>query len=383
MKILDRYIFTEMAKVFVLGLFILMAVLVLEKINFISNMALGGTLGAGELFRLILYTSPAFLIISIPLAVLLASLITFSRMSADNEVIAMRAGGMSFPRSLAPVALISGMCAAVSLWLALGYLHQGNYLFNSQITGFISKRIASAVGEKVFFDRFPDTVIYVNQKPQDKDAMKGLFIYDGSSGDSRFITAEDGVLTTTRTDEVLLRLRHGAIYAGGESSWRLIRFESYEMLMDTGKRTAFIKGAREMSVPEIAAHIRQNRAGGEAVNADKVEMYKRFSLPLACLALGLLGAPLGVRVHRGGRWGGIGMGIVLIVANYLLLMVGESMGRQGKLHPALAMFLPDIIMGALAVFFICRISREAAPFGFMDSMGNLWRAATRRYRGGR
>jgi lipopolysaccharide export system permease protein len=289
-------------------------------------------------------------------------------MSADNEVIAMRAAGVSFPRTLAPVAAVSIICLAVSAWLALNILHKGNYRFNSQIASYVSSRISTALGEGVFFDKFPNTVIYVKKKPVEQPGMKGIFIYDGSDrGKPRFITAETGELATTKSDNISLTLTNGTIYSGDGKAYRLINYGKYEVLMDigSGRRHAFVKGEREMSAEEIWEQIRSQRAKNIPTYGEEVELYKRFSLPLACLVLGLLGAPLGVHVHRGGKWGGVGMGILMIVLNYVLLMVGEGLGRQGNLPPLLALMMPNIIMGLLAAYLIYRTSRELAPFNFI------------------
>ncbi len=376
MKLLDRYIFSEMAKIFTLSLFILMSILILEKINFISNMSMGSAVSVDELSRLIVYTSPAFLVISIPLSALLASLISFSRMSADNEVIAMRASGVSFVRTLLPVAALSVICFLFTAWLALSLLHKGNYLFNSKIASYVSNRISTALGERVFFDKFPNTIIYVDEKPAGQDVMKRVFIYDGSNVDMpRFITAEAGSLGITSGDNITLKLTNGSIYSGDKNSYRVIKYGGYEMFMDigAGRRKAFAKGEREMSSSEIWGLVQERHAKKMPAYGEEVELYKRFTMPLACLALGLLGAPLGVQVHRGGKWGGIGMGILMIVVNYVLLMVCESLGRQGNLHPLLAMLMPNIIMGFLAAYLISRVSREVAPFNFL-----LWLQDVRR-----
>jgi lipopolysaccharide export system permease protein len=361
MKILTRYILTEIAKVFFLSLFILMSILILEKINFISNMTRGSAMGGRELFGLILYTSPAFLVVSIPLASMLASLTTFSRLSADNEITAMRAGGASFGRLLKPVVLISAVWMVFSLWLSVEILHKGNYLFNSQVAGYVSRRITTALGERVFFDKFPNLVMYVSEKPIGTTLLKGVFIFDSTGGDKpRLITARQGYLGTMANDNIILKLEDGAIYSGDKTWYREITFRNYEVVMDVGlaQRKVFDKGAREMSPGEIVDDIQARKSKNIPANGEFVELSKRFSLPLACFVLGVLGAPLGVRIHRGGRWGGVGVGILMIMVNYLLLMVGEGLGMQGKMNPIAAVFLPDIIMGTLAVYLVYKVSKS-------------------------
>lgn len=381
MKLLDRYIFSQIFRLFGLCLFVLMAILVLEKINFIANMTVGSAISGGELVRLILYTSPAFLVVTIPLAVLLATLITFSRMSGDCEIIAMRACGVSFYRILFPVLLLAAAAGLLSLWLSLDVLHRGNYLFNSQIADYVSRRFTAALGERTFFDRFPDTVIYVNEKERGSDLLKGVFVFDGSDKKNpRLITAREGMLARTASDHIIFRLGGGTMYSGDAKTWRTMTFGEYEMVMDTGgQRHAFMKGERELSFGELrdeAARV-QNPLVRYSL---QVERHKRLALPFACVILALLAAPLGLQVHRGGGRGGIGLGIMLIVINYILLMFGESLGRGGKLPPVFAMWMPNLVMGLLAAVFLFRAGRESGPLALQIWFDDARTRAARLFR---
>ena len=362
MKLLDRYIFGEIFKLFGLCLFVLMAILVLEKVNFIANMTVGSAISGGELVRLILYTSPAFLVVTIPLAVLLATLITFSRMSGDSEIIAMRACGVSFYRILFPVMMLAAAAGLLSLWLSLDVLHRGNYLFNSQIADYVGRRFTAALGERTFFDRFPGTVIYINEKERESDLLKGVFIFDNTDKKHpRLITAREGTLARTPSDSIIFRLGGGTMYSGDARSWRTVRYDEYEMAMDTGgSRHTFAKGERELSFGELRDEA-EHTPNLQKRYTLEVERQKRLALPFACVVLALLAAPLGLQVHRGGGRGGIGLGIMLIMVNYVLLMFGESLGREGKLPPVFAMWMPNLAMGVLAAIFLFRAGRETGP----------------------
>lgn len=363
MTILDRYIFKELLKVFMLGLFILMAILTLEKVNFLSDLLLDEGVTVLEFLKLIMYISPAFLVVSIPLAIMLASLIAFSRLSADNEIVAMRATGVSFFRILAPVAFFSIFAYGATSYMALNVQHITNYKFMTLLTDAVSRKIGVTLGERVFFDRFPNAIIYVNEKIMGTDLLKGVFIVDRQEPDRpRFISANRGRLGMA-DNKVILELQNGSIYSTSDDSFRIIHYDEYNLSFDTGiKQAAYQFQPREMSNEKLEMIIAEKRLQNEPVFAEQIEIYKRYSLPFACLIFGLLGAPLGIRANRGGKWGGLGLGIVMIVINYLLLMVGEGIGREGKVHPALAVWFPNFLMGAIAVFLIFRTSREAMPF---------------------
>ncbi len=380
MKIIDRYIFRELSKVFLLGLFVLMSILTLEKVNFLSDLILDRGLTIWEFIKLLGYTSPAFLAVSIPLAVLLASLITFSHLSADSEIVAMRACGIGFFRILLPVVLFSLLAGAIAAYTTLNLQHVGNYKFITTITEAVSKKIGVTLGERLFYDRFPNAVIYVNEKAAGSDDLKGLFIYDNQNPEKpRFITAGSGRLGAVERQAVL-KLKNGNIYSSDGKSFRLIRYDEYELAIDTGlSASSYIYQPREMSNDELRRVIKKRRAQNRAAYHERVEIQKRYALPAACIVFGLLGAPLGIRAHRGGRLGGLGIGVLMIVVNYLLLMLGEGLGRDGTLDPVPAVWFPNVLMGSLALFLNYRMSRESMPFHSTIWLQSKWLGIKSRY----
>ncbi|MFQ5432528.1 MAG: LPS export ABC transporter permease LptF [Nitrospinota bacterium] len=391
MKIIDRYIFMELSKVFLLGLFVLMSILTLEKVNFLSELILDRGLTIWEFIKLLGYTSPAFLAVSIPLAVLLASLITFSHLSADSEIVAMRACGIGFFRILLPVILFSLLAGAIAAYTTLNLQHVGNYRFITTITDAVSRKIGVTLGERLFYDRFPNAVIYVNEKVTGSDDLKGLFIYDNQNPEKpRFITAGSGRLGAVE-QQAVLKLKNGNIYSSDGKSFRLIRYDEYELAIDTGLGASrYIYQPREMSNDELRRVIKKRQAENHTAYNERVEIQTRYALPVACIVFGLLGAPLGIRAHRGGRWGGLGIGVLMIVVNYLLLMLGEGLGRDGTLDPVPAVWFPNFLMGSLALFLNFRMSRESMPFRstiwlqtkWLGVKGRWWGMRTRPGAGG-
>ena len=373
MKIIDRYIFRELMKLFILGVFVLISILALEKVHFLSELLLDRGINFVEFIKLIGYVSPAFLVVSIPMAVLLATLITFSHLSADNEIIAMRACGIGFYRILLPVALFSLLTWGMASYIALELQHVGNYKFITTITEAISKKIGVTLGERLFFDRFPNAIIYVNEREAGSDSLKGLFIYDRQNPEKpRFITAGVGKLGTVER-EAILKLQNGSIYSGDGSSFRVIRYDEYELTLNTGLTGSnYAYQPREMSNAELRERIRKRAALNKPAANEQVEIHKRYALPFACVVFAMLGAPLGIRAHRSGKWGGLGIGVMMIIVNYFLLMLGESVGRDGTVNPALAVWFPNFLMGALALILIIRVSRETMPFRITLWVQSVW-----------
>lgn len=376
MKILDRYIFKELLQIFVLGLLVLMSILILEKINFLSESIFNKGITVGELFQLILYISPAFLMVSIPLAILLSSLVVFSRLSADNEITAMRAGGVGFYRILLPVALLSVITWAICSHIAINVQHVGNLKFIESLTGIVSKQAGIVIGERKFFDRFPGAVIYVSEKPTDSNILKGIFISDTRDpAKRRIITAKTGSLTKSENG-IVFKLQNGSVYSSTGKSFRLVEYDEYNLVLgkvDT-RSSLYVKQPREMSIDEIKRTIAERAVENKTSYSEQVEIYKRYSLPFSSIVFGMLGAPLGMRVRRGGRWGGMGLGIALLLVNYLLFMMGEGLGKEGTIPPVLAMWFPNILVGSIAIFLIYTTARETMPFNITLWVQSKWLA---------
>lgn len=382
MKIIDRYIFRELMKLFILGVFVLISILALEKVHFLSKLFQDHGITFFEFIKLIGYILPEFLVVSIPMAVLLASLIAFSHLSADNEIIAMRACGIGFYRILLPVLFFSLLTWGAASYVALELQHIGSYRFINTITEAISKRIGVTLGERLFFDRFPNAIIYVNEKETGGDELKGLFIYDRQNPKKpRFITAGSGKLGTVER-EAILKLQNGSIYSGDGSSFRVIRYDEYELTLNTGLTDSnYIYQPREMSNAQLRERIKKRAGLNKPVANEQMEIYKRYALPFACVVFAMLGAPLGIRAHRSGKWGGLGVGVVMIIINYILLMLAETLGRDGTLNPALAVWFPNILMGILALILIIRVSRETMPFRITLWLQSVWLSLKSRWWG--
>ncbi|MFH1681255.1 MAG: LptF/LptG family permease [Candidatus Eisenbacteria bacterium] len=95
-----------------------------------------------------------------------------------------------------------------------------------------------------------------------------------------------------------------------------------------------------------------------------VEVHKKYALPVACVVFVLVGAPLGVKAHRGGLGAGVGFSIVFFVVYYLFLIGGEKLADRGFLRPAIAMWAANVLIGGLGIFLVQRSTRETSFIRF-------------------
>ncbi|MEE9197214.1 MAG: LptF/LptG family permease, partial [bacterium] len=101
-----------------------------------------------------------------------------------------------------------------------------------------------------------------------------------------------------------------------------------------------------------------------------VEYYKKFSLPAACLILGFVGAPLGIRNRRSGRSGGLALSLAIIIFYYVMLSMGEGLGDSGHIPPVVAMWIPNVVLGAIGLYLIMKVQKDS-PFRLVARIGEF------------
>ena len=374
MRLLDRYLFAEQLKVFALTTLVLLMTLLLEKANVLSNLLLTRGASFYSIGEALTFLLPPFFTLAAPLAGLMSSIMVFSRLSADNEITAMRAGGISLYRLLMPSILIAVISIGATLYLSLFVIHDSNISFKRSVLKIMRSSLSLEIREQRFYTRFRDFVIHVNEKKD--ETLFGVFISDQRNRDrQRIIEASRGRITESKeSDGVLFHLVDGVIHTiGDDGAYQTIAFGAYTLKLGLGGKKladAVTKEAPDLSPTELLAAIDEANlkiSRGENVRppwTETVMLHQKFSVPLGCLALGLLGAPLGIMAHRRGASGGFGLGIVMIVTNYLLWTVGQGLGSEGKIHPIVGVWAPDVIMGGIGIYLIIRVSKDTMPTRF-------------------
>lgn len=373
MSIIDRYILRELVKIFSLGAMVLTAVLFLDKILFLTEMIINKNVSIINVLKMLVYISPAFLVITIPMGVLVGTLITFSHFSADSEIVAMKATGVSFLRMLRPVLFLSLGAYFFTNIIMIYALPWGNQSFRDLVFKILKSSAGYEINEGVFNNEYGNMVLHVMEKDPRTQVMKGIFISDADAeNEQRIITAKEGMLLSDKeTQDMVLQLTDGTIHAMGKETqeYRLLSFDKYNLVIDipdpTRKGGKLMKGNREMSISELLKKIEALREDGHEYNVELVELHKKFSIPFTCLLLGFIGAPLGIKTARAGRSGGFAVSLVVILFYYVCLITGESLGGAGKVHPLLAVWMPNIFIAAIGVYLVRKTSRET-PFVFFE-----------------
>ena len=384
---IDRYILKELAKVFFISAGATTALLYLDKFLFMAEMIISRGVSLFEMLLIMLYISPAFLSLTIPMSVLIASVVTFNQFSYYNEWIAMKACNMSFMRIMKPVFIFSIGAYLIANAMMFYALPWGNQEYKKLIYDIIQNRANFDIKPNVFNRDFKNLVILVREKDS-KVHMKGVFIADHTQPESpQLISAREGVIIPdSESLRIQLQLNNGTIHqtSNKKGDYQTLNFDRYDLtlsLPDTERlQQEALVGNRELSLGKLLDKIDELEAKGLKTAGAKVELSKKFSIPFTCLIFGIFGAPLGVKSSRSGKSGSFGASIAIIVFYYLGLISMQNLGRVGEINPYLSVWIPNLVFLVLGAYLMVKMQKEL-PFKIIERMadivGNIARGTVR------
>jgi len=384
MKLVDRYLLRELVPPFLVGVLVFTFLLLMSQILRLMELIVNKGVPAGTILRLVLYLIPSILVLTVPMSVFLASVVTFGRFSAENELTALKTAGYSLLRLSVPVALFSVAAYALTSWLIISALPAGNQAFRLSMFEIVRTKASVGLREKIFNDDFEGLVIYVNHIPASGNpVMEGIFISDARPekrqppGEPLTIIAARGrLISDPASSRVVFRLEDGGIHATSRdfATYQRVNFRTHDLQLgledNADENLSMPKGLREMTLGELRAKVAEYRALGVQQWAPQVEIHKKFAIPFAALIFGFLGVAMGVLFRRGEKLVSFALSMVIAIVYYIFLLAGEPLGKQGRLSPFWAMWAANLFFTAATAFLFRAVLAET-PLAF-------WRRPRRR-----
>ena len=320
-----------------------------------------------------LYSVPHTIVLTVPMAVLVGGLVAFGRLSGDAEVIAMRSGGVSLYQMAAPILIIGLFTTLLNVYLCLEILPWGNNEIVQLRWRLINSRtIAGEIRPRVFETRFPNFTLYVEDSVGPEQRWQELLLVRTNQNPPQVIMAEAAQLQYLQdTREAWLALTNGHSYEGGSTAEQstVITFESQrELLRDEsglGNVAEVQKDERMMNLGELRAKIAELDAAGASTDKYRVEVHKKFAIPVACLVMALISLPLGVSTKRHTKATGYLIAVGVIAVFYQLIENGEKFAEEGAIPVWLGMWGANIVIGGAALVLLWAKAREK-DFGVVD-----------------
>ena len=386
MKILARYILREFFPPFIIALTCLTFILIFNDLFRLTQLFVQKGVNPLYLIELLIYVMPATLVLTIPMASLVAILLALGRFSTDNEIVAMKAHGIGFHQVMMPLLMLTGVLSIIDLGLIDYAMPQANRAY-ATLTRDIRRHNPTVVLEEatVMKELESEGKLWMYESTDAVSGrMQNVKIWDGIwNGKPRFSHAREAELGF-QSGRAMLTLYDGHTYepaTDNSDSFRVTQFQKQALalqLKEALERGEFQNQTpRTMSFSQLQTFVAALQTSLQTsenpaytlkrLRDAEVEYHKKLAIPFACLAFGLIGVPLGMMVKRSGKMIGFGIGLVLCAAYYLLLQVGQSAGLNGVLSPALAMWLPNIVIGVLGIIMNISIIGEGKLRAWRES----------------
>ena len=310
---------------------------------------------------------PHIVVLTLPIAFLLGLLIGIGRLSADSELTALRASGIDLVVLYRPIGLLAVVIGAATLALMLAVVPRTNHLLYAMRLRLSSFAFAQRIQPGVFSPEIAGLRVYTEGASSDRRELTGLIISDRSGvGGQRLTFARRGWLELEENmGRLWLRVEDAERHHVDDDGRRydVTSFSGRMVLQDNGPTLGVTeKQIREQTLRELLARAAARTRRPEDRRLAWTEVHKKFALPAACLVFGLIGLPLGMINRRGGRAAGFAVSVAIVLLYYALLATGEARAIEGRMSPALAMWLPNILLLAFGVFALARVRRDKPVF---------------------
>ncbi len=369
MRILTRYILRETFSHTLLGLLVFTFVIFMSKLGTLLELVVRHNVPLRDMATLFLLPVPNILMMTVPLAVMVGTLIGLSRMAADGEVIAARASGVGLACFVRPVMLLAVTGWAVTLWMGLVLAPQALRKLNRMETGLTASQAPYEIQPRVFNEQFPNRLLYLEDVSSSRAIWHHVFIADMSQRNSVKVTlAESGVLVNEPgRNRFVLHLENGTTHEydpSRPSEYSIASFTDTEIPIPVNQAGA---GAVRSTPPYLSlSQLWQNIHQPHERQAALVELHWRFALPAAAVVLALVGIPLGISTRKGGKSLGVMLSLLLFFAYYALMAFGRTFAMQGRVPPLLGLWLANALFAAAGIFMLLNLRHVRTRMMFLQ-----------------
>jgi lipopolysaccharide export system permease protein len=332
----------------------------------ITNWIVNYNINLSTILRMILYQIPYLLIFIIPLSIMITILVTFLKLSSENEIMAIKSGGISIYALLVPVGALCLIGFVFTSFMTLYGQAWGRSAFRELTIQVVSASIDIGLKEQTFNENSSGVTIFVNEIDLKTKSLVDVFIEDKRQPDkvNTVIAPRGAIHKTSDNGKTYIRLFNGSIHQTNliEKTAYAIHFDRYEINLDTQlsatQQRAKPKRAKEMSTAELRRFIKDANRQDDRYLSMLLELHRRLALPFGCFALGLIAMPLGVQSRSAKRSLGMVLGLLVFLFYYLLMSMGKVYGETGAYPPQVGVWLPNVIIGGLGMYFLIRTANE-------------------------
>ena len=369
-KILIRYLVREITIPFFISLLIFTCILFTTRMLKLVELVVNKGVSVLSILKMLFFVLPSFFEVTVPMAFLLAILWGLGRLSTDREVLALKSCGIGLLQMARPLGLLTVVLLGSSFFLTLYVRPWSNAGLDQVFYDVAKTRATAGLKEKTFNNDFDGLVIYAEEIEPPGTILKGVMVANSRNPKLKeTIFARNGLVVSNAKKRILtIRLQDGTVHSTrrAEKSYQTTHFATYDVTLDMAALLAHMKephhSPKDMTTQELLSMLAQNQDKSSQHNKALVEFHRRLALPFACVVFSLIALPLSIRTAWAHRSVGFGVSLGIILLYYLLLTAGETFGKRGMLAPAIALWIPNMVLGSIGLYLFYRVAQEKPLF---------------------
>ncbi|MBI3894103.1 MAG: LptF/LptG family permease [Candidatus Wallbacteria bacterium] len=359
MRLLDRYILRQLFGPFWFGLLLFSTLWMVNILMKMIDLFVIKGVAPATIAKIFVYSMPVVVTTAAPMAVLLAVLVTVGRLSSDSELTAIKASGVGFGRIAVPLVGFGLAASLGTMAIHEFVVPRANYLREqTTLNEVVLVKPLPRIAKDVFFEGSKEFTMFVRHYEQRREKMQDVTIFQFQ-------------------DNTFPRITEASAGKMADGGWEFMKGRTHALAKDGALRDEITFGRwfypvdpryaeridqkpvapREMSMSQLRQYIRDTEARGADAKKEWVELYFKTAFPMASLFLTLMAAPLAIGRGRSGTSLGIGLSILIMFVYYILLGMGRTMGDSGYIHPAVATWLPNLLLGGTGAWLLHRATR--------------------------
>lgn len=358
LKTLDRYVIRDIVPPMLIALLIFTFLLQLPPIMRELEKLVAKGVGWSTVAHMLVLLAPQGMGLTIPMALLVGILIGLGRLSSDREAVALLACGVSPLRLLRPVLLLTAIATAATFYVMVWAIPGANQRYREILYDIIAKKAESDIRPRVFYEDFPQFVIFPNDEPPaGQPGWKDILVASTTqAGPPELYLAKRGRLYLDHDQrQVALGLTDGTRYTtarpGEVNTYRFTDEISINIDPDSVFPPADLPpGTSEKTIEQLRESMAQKEPRGISTHPEVMALHQKFSIPLACVVFALTGLALGFSVARDNKLAGFVVGIAVIFAYYIVFLLAESAAKGQDIPAWTARWIPNVVMGAFGIW---------------------------------
>jgi lipopolysaccharide export system permease protein len=385
MRTLHLYLTRQVLATLVMTVLTFAFVLLLgNALKEILALVVTGQATPGLVVQSILLLIPFVLAFALPMGMLTATLLVFGRFSADQELTAVRASGVSLVALATPVLLLSVALSGVAAFINLDLAPRCRVAYKQLLLHTGVQRAASFIVEDRFMEDFPGYVIYVKRKRG--TSLEDVLIYRLSK-DNRMVerlqAARAQIISDPASNRVVLRLERGQYnnfetwtdgtftqmdhaleYQAPNREKRDIDVSdmTFQELRDRLRQLERLAAATPPIAPAGSDALREQMRRLRAARTDltlpvRIQMHRQVAFSFACIGFTLIGIPLAIRAHSRETSAGVAMALILVMIYYAFVIVGQALQGRPELAPHLILWAPNFLFQVVGAVLLWRANR--------------------------